>query len=679
MWRSFLVLTSALPTMVCAAETIHIDPLASGAGDGTSWADAYTTLAEGLADVGFGDVILTRGTFYEQESSETGANWSFVTWIGDSDPDRPTWIRADRTTDAWVADAASAVGGVTLDGTGGVASVVWDYQQDVDGSATGIAGAWYGHLRRVDDAALVRTTPGTWHYDADTDRLHASPPAGESWSATRAAWCVTDSAVTILNANDTVIAGVNTMLYCDPEPSKGYGLRMSTCFGCTIERATIVDSGYHVAGYVGQNCYNNHMRDIVGWGQQAEVNGEPVTAIAYVFYSSKHVPQSACTAEGLVFHGYPRLGVDGRPLLESYGCNLGYSHTTGFDADGEVWLGDLEWRSCVLLSRERDLNLRHGLAMSWTGNFISARDTPRFFDESDPDAYPIRVIDGLAISRSPAIGARISARNCILDSTGFADVAPQQAVRALRLDYGEELYLTGCVIAFDGGDRSTYRFYDLTDNAQLYLDLCTLRSDYDGPLFHRSIFLRFSSPDVRVRARQTIFSRASEGDLFFTISGGISSETLETVGCWYHGIADNGYAYGNPDDQRDRAWFAATFADDVASVFDVAPELAPSPTAGVEPAEGGTLSRARRRVPALDGIVDLVGVPYNGGYGAHQPMRGDADGDRDVDLDDLNAVLTRFGNLAEDVGIGADLDGSGSVDLDDLNLVLTFFGDVESE
>jgi len=58
--------------------------------------------------------------------------------------------------------------------------------------------------------------------------------------------------------------------------------------------------------------------------------------------------------------------------------------------------------------------------------------------------------------------------------------------------------------------------------------------------------------------------------------------------------------------------------------------------------------------------------------GCDEPCPGDADGNNSVDLDDLNMVLTQFGQSGDD--LDGDVDGNGSVDLDDLNMVLTAFG-----
>lgn len=71
----------------------------------------------------------------------------------------------------------------------------------------------------------------------------------------------------------------------------------------------------------------------------------------------------------------------------------------------------------------------------------------------------------------------------------------------------------------------------------------------------------------------------------------------------------------------------------------------------------------------LDGSVADVngnGIPDS----CEEPCDGDVDGNQSVDLDDLNLVLTNFGQQTSN----GDADGNGVVDLDDLNLVLTNFG-----
>lgn len=55
------------------------------------------------------------------------------------------------------------------------------------------------------------------------------------------------------------------------------------------------------------------------------------------------------------------------------------------------------------------------------------------------------------------------------------------------------------------------------------------------------------------------------------------------------------------------------------------------------------------------------------------PCPGDASGDDQVDLTDLNLVLFNFGNAVAP-GTNGDVNDSGSVDLADLNLVLFNFG-----
>lgn len=72
--------------------------------------------------------------------------------------------------------------------------------------------------------------------------------------------------------------------------------------------------------------------------------------------------------------------------------------------------------------------------------------------------------------------------------------------------------------------------------------------------------------------------------------------------------------------------------------------------------------------PIDTGVIHSICVEVIPAPGSDCP--GDVDGSGSVDLDDLNLVLTNFGQTTS---IG-DADGNGEVNLDDLNLVLTNFG-----
>jgi hypothetical protein len=54
------------------------------------------------------------------------------------------------------------------------------------------------------------------------------------------------------------------------------------------------------------------------------------------------------------------------------------------------------------------------------------------------------------------------------------------------------------------------------------------------------------------------------------------------------------------------------------------------------------------------------------------PCPGDANGDRVIDFEDLNIVLSSFGQAG--ASVPGDVNGDGSVNFLDLNLVLSFFG-----
>lgn len=110
-------------------------------------------------------------------------------------------------------------------------------------------------------------------------------------------------------------------------------------------------------------------------------------------------------------------------------------------------------------------------------------------------------------------------------------------------------------------------------------------------------------------------------------------------------------------------------------------------TVGID--ESGGLNSGQIYVSFLNGVsFDYLSMPLDDnidgltswanplGYATSTSFGGtcvgDVNGDNRVDLDDLNLVLTHFGQPT----LAGDANGDGVVDLDDLNLVLTHFGSV---
>lgn len=101
---TLVVLATALPV---AADTIYVDPNASGADDGTSWTDAFETLAQGASAATAGDVVrVMEGTYVIDDGGavltcDNGGDATSPIWyLGSTDADSPGTVTLDGTVNA---------------------------------------------------------------------------------------------------------------------------------------------------------------------------------------------------------------------------------------------------------------------------------------------------------------------------------------------------------------------------------------------------------------------------------------------------------------------------------------------------------------------------------------------------------------------------------------------------
>jgi hypothetical protein len=93
---------------------------------------------------------------------------------------------------------------------------------------------------------------------------------------------------------------------------------------------------------------------------------------------------------------------------------------------------------------------------------------------------------------------------------------------------------------------------------------------------------------------------------------------------------------------------------------------------------GGTIGQPDASLTIMTGgDFELSGGFWAVGSVGPEPIPGDLDGDGDVDLADLAALLASYGECEGDPGFNpaADLDGSGCVDLADLAMLLAHYGE----
>ena len=655
MFRPLAIVLGVVLWSACAIaqNTYYVDAEASGNADGSSWSDAFVTLFDATSALQPGDTLYSRGTFYET----TNINDENITWIGDSDPSRPTWIRGDRYSDQWQPTGAANV--YQLDGVSALigtslrpGSVVFDYKRDdLVGTVTGVdlsrhftelpangAGVYYGHLRRVSALSTLNTTPSSWYWDQANNRVYVHVPEGRTFDPAIVGVCINGfNGVSVWKGN-VHITGVNTL--CTPgfASNSGYGLKgLGTFGGGVFENADIIDSGWHASGYEIGSPYNCTLRNLRAWS--SGVDGSNANN-PFVFYSNVNRTNAGHVGEDLVFHAYPLLGTDGAPIYNTFVPQLAYSHSSGLPADK---LGGIVWRRCIQYDYEAGIESLHG-PISIGGYGISAGDLPGY-TPSDPDSYPIQVEDCYVEGAGAAPRGGIAYRRTTF-IPNLSLLLPEY-----QTTITSSAYLESCMIDLGrAGANSSAAFFDLQGGAQLFLDMCTINAGQSSPM--QSIF-RLGGASIT--ARQCVFSSQTPISLMLVWPSGWDSlaATQSFEQCYYAGpITPAIHSWLAP---RSQAWWAQNI--DANAVFGPAGDFVDPVVANLRPVPGSTLDVARSSaaIAELLGLLDVDLIPYARSYGASQhPCIADTNHDTFLSPADFTAWIAAFNAQAPECDQNSD-------------------------
>jgi hypothetical protein len=589
---------------------IHAKADATGNNDGTSWEDAFTSLASVAPDTD--DTVLLDGMFREALPLISGK--SNVTIDGSQGPSGYSRLLGQLQLEvADLTDEGSGVWSFALAST--PPTVTYDYKQDdAAGTVTGVTmeypelvqafsglrllrpeiKPYYGHLARASTFTTTSPAEGEWSYTGG--RVYFNPPGSPAASevAAKVAYGTLDRGVYLNGCASPKIYNIQTAGFGNPATQRG-SFYLAGCTNIDMDNCISWDAGYrsfNIEGSTGNtNPLGHRVRRCFAFGDCIIGSTENYP---FVIYNQQGCPNADCVFEDCTIVMYPWLGTAGRPIKGSTSgqtamseeykpCGF-YSHAGGGGDD----MGGITFKNLTFISTAQMLNAKHNatsaLGMFWPLERVGTLplgDTA-VFDTSEWANYPIKV-DGGLIFGSPGQHASMALKR--------VRVIIPRPQGGLANYYGATVGVNGWIIAAGAGVYSYYYescemlfrrknsalsgvWQQLNSANEIHFIGSTVVCDFDNPGFDSDCVVRNTVNSIIV-AKGTLFASVGPGTgnagfegnnrHFLRLNGSnvagdypstaYSGLTIEA--CWFYGFASGGTFYRNgaiSDAVAGRSW-----------------------------------------------------------------------------------------------------------------------------
>lgn len=522
-------------TWPCVGQTTYY--VHGGAGDdaanGLSPQTAWNTLAHAANQLASGDTLYHRGVF--AEPAVTFSHLTDVKVLKDPAAAELTMLDGGVVITQWGDPVGTAYPVVSPSTRTLPPTVTENYSQDMDGSRTGIAGAYYGHLKRTTSLQECMDTPGSWMWDQTARQLYVHPTGSLDPRTSGAVirWGRERSAIQLQLVERFTVAGFKGVHWCDfTGGGRGMTVHVHSGRDVIIEKIEAYDCGWHAIGVAGYFSLDNTVRDALmigsNWDAAGSIRHTPAGASPIVFAGTQAGGSNPTNAgnvgERLRIVMSPLRGTDGSPLVDAdhppdsfYGAAV-LSH--GWIGDP---MNDVEWRFVDVVVPDPRWNVR----------FVAANTHEAPPNPDDFDTYHVRISDSRYEGRSGAVPANVAVRRTVWKIAGGDAYEPDSVVwpqwsNAFNL-------FENCVFHVEVRQPGA-TIMQINGSHRLRTDHCAFYSASPAGGVH-GLFVRVQSSLARWEAVHCIFARAAVGS-FCTINASAQPPVVSMTRCLYADTLD---------------------------------------------------------------------------------------------------------------------------------------------